>query len=354
LPAIPVAPPPPPAPTPSPPAPDAPAAADERGDTSGNTAEENSNDITDGSHQAPSEIDPQTWVWNWSWNCDQSTLAAPPRAPAGSTVWIWNWQWSCAGAPGPAPDIPAACIQCNVALSIRIASPGDDGAVTQSNEVISAVTAYNTAALAQNISELAAAPPQPQPVTVDVPRPPVPPLPPIPPPPVVGAPSLPAMAAGGPGRSLAAVAPLRLAAPGGGTAGVSVVAETHRSVVQRRGGGSSRTIVRVEAHTSSSVILRQQMRWTRSSKAAAKRQSGQGRARPARPATRMPSAPRAPSAPAATASVGAAAHDGGSSVLTAAIVAALVLLALGLLSIVVSSSPPARRRLSDDRRARPG
>src|SRR5439155_3374011 len=120
--------------------------------------------------------------WNWSWNCDEATPAALPEAASGSTIWIWNWQWSCAGSPGPVPAVPTLCVQCNLAVSIRVASPGDDGDVTQSNLLTSSASVSNTAGTLRALDESGAsfplAPPMPfvpEPVLVP---------PPIPPPPV--------------------------------------------------------------------------------------------------------------------------------------------------------------------------
>lgn len=54
-------------------------------------------------------------------------MISPSNAP-GDT-WLWNWQWSCGAEQ--APPAPS-CIGCNIAISIRILSPGDDGDLTQS------------------------------------------------------------------------------------------------------------------------------------------------------------------------------------------------------------------------------
>lgn len=361
LPAVPVPAPPAAGTTEAPSAPDVAPAVKPSGDTNGNTVSDNSASITDQAVSDASMSGPQTWVWNWSWNCDKSTLAAPPQAPAGSTVWLWNWQWACAESPGVAPDVPTSCVQCNLAVSIRVASPGDDGPVTQSNQVVASATTYNVAAVTQKIVEAAAEAPvlplPPQPALPDLPipavavAPPVIPAPAIPPPPIVGAPPLPPSMGGIPTRGLATLAP-RWA--GGTSASATVLAETHRSVVRRKRGSSSRSVVRVETHTSTRVVLVQRSSSARSSRPAAKPHAGAGNGRPARPASRVPFAPFAPSGPAAAGTVGGAAHDGGSGVLTAAIVGALAFLAIALLSVIAPASLSVRRRLSDDRRARPG
>jgi hypothetical protein len=76
----------------------------------------------------------QTFVWNWTWNCDPATAPQGlPQAPSGTTVIVWNWHWSCNGAPPPPASVTTAtvCVACNIALSVRVASPGDSGDVVQ-------------------------------------------------------------------------------------------------------------------------------------------------------------------------------------------------------------------------------
>jgi len=68
-----------------------------------------------------------TWRWNWDWNCvsasaGTSDVVGPALDVNGPTSWIWNWSWTCDGSSG------------NTAVSIRVLSPGDNGAVTQTTE----------------------------------------------------------------------------------------------------------------------------------------------------------------------------------------------------------------------------
>ena len=62
--------------------------------------------------------------------------AVDPAALAAGT-WIWNWQWSCdaPAAPSASSTPDSGCGMCNIATSIRIFSPGDDGDVFQTNSV---------------------------------------------------------------------------------------------------------------------------------------------------------------------------------------------------------------------------
>ncbi len=90
---------------------------------------------------------PQTWIWNWDWNClDDSTGAssvvpADPGSSAGES-WVWNWHWSCGSAGAPPP---VWCDGCNISISVRILSPGDDGDLTQT-------IATTTSSIAQTVT----------------------------------------------------------------------------------------------------------------------------------------------------------------------------------------------------------
>src|SRR2546421_211876 len=70
LPAVSVNPPPSESPGAPAPAPDAAPGTGDSGDTSSNTAGDNSLDINEANPQEDSSTAPQTWLWNWSWNCD--------------------------------------------------------------------------------------------------------------------------------------------------------------------------------------------------------------------------------------------------------------------------------------------
>jgi hypothetical protein len=250
----------------------------------------------------------------------------------------------------------SSCVQCNLAVSIRVASPGDDGDVTQSNALSSIASAANVADIAQ--TALASTPPVPTPFVVVTPAPQIPAPPEIPPPPVVSVP--PGTVPTGFVRDVASAVPGALRPPGEMTvstarrnaAAILGLTRVRAVVRHRRLHSDARTVVLAESHAYTRVVIRQSVTTRSSSTPAHKSAAAAGP--PARGKAPGPRAPSAPSGPAAAGAVGAAAHDGGSSLLTAAIVAGLVLLALALLSTIVPVSLPIRRRLSDDRQARPG
>jgi hypothetical protein len=139
-----------PAPQPAP----APAAAPATADTA-NTTTNNSHSITPTAPTTPS----QTFIWNWYWNCatDEGTPAVP-APPAGATTIVLNWHWACAEPP-PTLDVAGAtiCVSCNIAISVRVGSPGNTGDLAQT---IAAQTAATAAGIAQTIqTALQTAPP---------------------------------------------------------------------------------------------------------------------------------------------------------------------------------------------------
>lgn len=97
-----------------------------------------------------------TFVWNWDWNCDTSDIQAPP-ANAGATTLVWNWHWSCADSRPVPLDVVGTtiCVSCNIAVSLRIASPGDTGAITQT---IAAQTLATVAAVGAAVQQGAQVP----------------------------------------------------------------------------------------------------------------------------------------------------------------------------------------------------
>ncbi len=341
------------APTATPGGPDASPPATVSADTGGNTASGNSPDITSQTPTADPETSPTVWIWNWSWNCDPSTVPAVPSPPPGSTVWVWNWQWDCpGGAPAPTASVPSVCNQCNIAVSIRVGSPGDNGDVTQTNAAVSSAAAANAATTGLGATQAAAPASVP---AVDAFRPPPVPslpgpiftLPPIPPPPTVdvqrelagAVPTLPAPAAAA-GDSQA---PSRAA--------VVPFAHEPKSVVRRRFPARSRTLVQVDSRAFTRVVVVE-----RSREAARPRVKTTARTRgaAAQPLPTSPRAPLLPSSPAAAGAPGASGHGGGGSVLTVSLIGGLTFLAFALLSSTLPAALPGRRRLSDDRRARPG
>ncbi len=84
------------------------------------------------------------WNWTWSWNCGDPI----PELPVGSDVamknWTWNWDWNCGDAtatqlntanekPPQYQPVKTQYRPVNINISIRINSPGNDGAVLQTN-----------------------------------------------------------------------------------------------------------------------------------------------------------------------------------------------------------------------------
>lgn len=108
---------------------------------------------------------PQTWTWNWNWNC-----VDPPStttAPQGASNWSWNWNWNCDPDTNPAVDVeqyqpPTTQYQDgntnifqggNTNIGIRIASPGDDGPVTQTTSTVTQVTTTIVTEVTQAIDD---------------------------------------------------------------------------------------------------------------------------------------------------------------------------------------------------------
>jgi hypothetical protein len=123
----------------------------------GNTTADNSNGITE---ESPTIVS-QTFVWNWFWNCaSDEGVPAVPAPPAGATTIVLNWHWACADAPPPL-DIAGVtvCTSCNIAISVRIGSPGDGGDVTQSIAATTAAAASNVADTIQAALQSAIPPP---------------------------------------------------------------------------------------------------------------------------------------------------------------------------------------------------
>src|SRR3954447_24202612 len=149
-----------PAPQPTPAATPLPAPSD-----TGNTTVDNSNGIT----TPPSTTAPQTFIWNWYWNCKtDEAVPSVPSPPAGATTIILNWHWACADPP-PQLDVAGAtiCVACNIAISVRVGSPGDTGNLAQT---IAAQTQATAAGVTHTIQSALQAVPQ-----VATPVPPTPP-----------------------------------------------------------------------------------------------------------------------------------------------------------------------------------
>jgi hypothetical protein len=73
-------------------------------------------------------------------------------------VWVWHWNWSCDGVEPPPVELGSAtvCVACNLAVSIRVGSPGNSGDITQSTQILSNAVAANAAAIAQTAAQVRA------------------------------------------------------------------------------------------------------------------------------------------------------------------------------------------------------
>ncbi len=98
---------------------------------------------------APAPDSPMTpadsWDWTWTWSCGDvmsPTIVLP--ADYLQQIWNWNWNWNCgantsvngnSGSQSPPQYQPTTSQYqpINVNISIRIASPGNDGPVVQTN-----------------------------------------------------------------------------------------------------------------------------------------------------------------------------------------------------------------------------
>jgi hypothetical protein len=84
--------------------------------------------------------DPDTWTWQW--NClSNPDLSVIPLAGSttGSVPKNWTWIWNCGENPSQYQDATATQYQpSNTNISIRISSPGNDGAVSQANVAVAA------------------------------------------------------------------------------------------------------------------------------------------------------------------------------------------------------------------------
>jgi hypothetical protein len=86
-----------------------------------------------------------SWDWTWTWSCGD-VIAPTIVLPAEylQQIWNWNWNWNCGAntnGNGNSGSQSASQYQpvtsqyqpVNVNISIRIASPGNDGSVVQTN-----------------------------------------------------------------------------------------------------------------------------------------------------------------------------------------------------------------------------
>src|SRR6478672_2218955 len=132
----------------------------------GNTATDNSNSIT----PDPVTTTSQTFVWNWYWNCaTDEGVPDVPAPPPGATTIVLNWHWACA-APPPSIDLAGitVCTSCNVAISVRVGSPGDTGDLVQSIVTSTAAAAANLADTIEAAAQTAI-PPSASPIASPIP-----------------------------------------------------------------------------------------------------------------------------------------------------------------------------------------
>ena len=98
-----------------------------------------------------------SWDWTWTWSCGDvisPTIVLPPEYL--QQIWNWNWNWNCGGNTNPngnsgsqsPPQYQPVTSQyqpINVNISIRIASPGNDGPVVQTNLALAMPVIVQTA-----------------------------------------------------------------------------------------------------------------------------------------------------------------------------------------------------------------
>ena len=90
---------------------------------------------------APPRADDAEAAWYWQWDCVSAPdIEAIPStiSGTGSIPSSWTWIWNCGGNSSQyQPETTTQYQQINANISIRIDSPGDDGAVTQANVAVS-------------------------------------------------------------------------------------------------------------------------------------------------------------------------------------------------------------------------
>ena len=100
----------------------------------------------------------EQWDWTWQWDCGE-VISPDIALPSTSSlpIWNWNWNWNC-GADPPVSEESESEIPSqyhggttqyqpiNVNVSIRVSSPGNDGAVSQANVAQTIVSVIAAAA----------------------------------------------------------------------------------------------------------------------------------------------------------------------------------------------------------------
>ena len=101
----------------------------------------------------------EQWDWTWEWSCGE--VISPDIVLPGTSslpIWNWNWNWNCGeGQSAAAKSETELSSQyhprttqyqpINVNISIRVSSPGNDGAVSQTNIARTAVAVITAATL---------------------------------------------------------------------------------------------------------------------------------------------------------------------------------------------------------------
>ena len=97
-------------------------------------------------------IPDDSWNWTWTWSCGD---VMPPEIVLPEEylqqIWNWNWTWNCGGntstngnsetqLPPQYQPVTSQYQPINVNVSIRIASPGNDGPVVQTNLALAMAT----------------------------------------------------------------------------------------------------------------------------------------------------------------------------------------------------------------------
>ena len=98
-----------------------------------------------------------SWDWTWTWSCGDvisPTIVLP--AEYLQQIWNWNWNWNCGGntsgngnsgsqSTSQYQPVTSQYQPINVNISIRIASPGNDGPVVQTNLALAMPVIVQTA-----------------------------------------------------------------------------------------------------------------------------------------------------------------------------------------------------------------
>lgn len=112
---------------------------------------------------APAPDSPLTpadsWDWTWTWSCGDA-ISPTIELPSDylQQIWNWNWNWNCGGntnanansgsqSSSQYQPVASQYQPININISIRIASPGNNGAVTQTNLALAMPVIVQTASI---------------------------------------------------------------------------------------------------------------------------------------------------------------------------------------------------------------